>query len=137
MKQFRIFENGITNQLEVIKVGFSWPGFFFGWIWAAVKALPLHSIVLFVISFALAIIEISLEQAYAHIAGSTDEEVLSLAVMLFYFAPMMVVSIVVGNKGNDWRAERAMKKGFVQKEIVFAANPSHALICYVSRRDNR
>ena len=36
MKQYKIFENSLGT-IEIVKQGWSWPAFFFGFIWAFTK----------------------------------------------------------------------------------------------------
>ena len=38
MNHYKIYENQQRMQ-EVVKIGFSWPGFFFSWLWCFIKGL--------------------------------------------------------------------------------------------------
>jgi len=39
MKTYNLYKNS-SGQLELVKDGWSWPGFFFTWIWAFIKGMP-------------------------------------------------------------------------------------------------
>ena len=55
MKQYKIFENS-SGSRETIKQGWSWPAFFFGFIWAFVKKMYLLGIGLIVVFFLVGLI---------------------------------------------------------------------------------
>ena len=38
MKQYKIFKHPL-GKIEAVKQGWSWPAFFFNWIWALVKKM--------------------------------------------------------------------------------------------------
>ncbi len=87
MTEFDIYQHP-TKELEAIKFGFSWPGFFLGPIWLFVKGLWLYGLVILV----------------AIIVVNTQLPELSIAFLIG-------VSVVVGLKGNGWRCALLEKHG--------------------------
>ena len=90
MKQFDLYQHP-SKELQAVKVGFSWPGFFFPFIWAFVKGLWVHGFWLLA-----ALITIS-----AAIAAPVGNIV------------MLALNIFVGFRANDWRrTELWLKYGY-------------------------
>ena len=85
-----------TEGCEVVKRGFSWPGFFFGWIWAFVKKLWILGPVL--IPFDVAWI----------LAGEFGGEV-GFGIACFVD---LVISLIVGVNGNAWRQRNLERRGY-------------------------
>lgn len=96
--EFKVYKHKELGY-EAIKQGFSWPGFFFTWIWALVKKLWVHGLVLFVIVPALNTVGFTL------LEGNSLGIILGL---IFIFLP----SFIVGMKGNYWREESMSQRGY-------------------------
>lgn len=123
MKTYKIFKNPI-GKYEAVKQGWSWPGFFFGIIWACVKKMWALGLGLFTVFFILAII--------GHIVyGQTPELDAAFNVL------SCAVSIWFGMKGNQMREENLVKRGYIQApEIIHAGNPEAAVAQYISEYEN-
>jgi hypothetical protein len=97
---------------EAIKVGFSWPAFFFTWIWAFVKRLPKHGVALLGIFIAITAIESALpsDGLVGEFSG------------LIWFA----FSLVAGAYGNKWREADLANRDFEPVDRLEARSPSEA-----------
>lgn len=118
MKVYNIYENP-TNILEAVKQGWSWPGFFFNWLWSFVKKMYGFGFALIGTFFALGLLSGLLE-----ISGEVG---LSLIVNLLAFG----VSIYVGSNGNVKRQENLVSRGYELKTTVTASNPEGAIAMYM------
>ena len=84
-----------------IKDGWSWPAFFFNWIWALTKSLWIPAVISLVIIIPLIM------------AGGF---------------PSLAVGIVFGIYGNKWWANNVMKQGYSELTMVQAPNPASAIM---------
>ena len=82
MNTFDIFSNS-SGQVEVVKQGFSWPGFFFTWIWGYLAKLWIPATILLII-----------------------------ALILSPFFLSWIVGFASGIKGNEWRRDNLKTRGF-------------------------
>ena len=106
MKNFNIYEHD-DEPTQAVKVGWSWPGFFFTWLWAFVKKMPglgIGLLLLFIIT-----------GAYAE-----DSEGLSSIIPL-------AISIWLGLSGNKQREADLTKKGYKHVAEITAKRPKRAL----------
>ena len=101
-----------SREIEVIKNGFSWPGFFFGPVWALAKRLYPHAAVLIVIYVALIAAPL-----HDWIAISSE----------------IAVRVLVGLMGNDWRRRELARHGFRLEETVECATDGEALASFLAR----
>ena len=115
MKQFKIFKNPM-GQYEAVKIGWSWPGFFFTWIWAGIKGLWGH------FAWLLAVFIVT-----NLVAISDNLVLLSVAAMV-----SLGVSIAIGSQGNTMRETNLTSRGFQFQKIVNGANPEGAVAKYMS-----
>ena len=116
MKQYKVFANP-QGRCEAVKQGWSWPAFFFGWVWALVKKIWPLGIGIGVGFFALGFI-----MGLAG-AGQAGFAVIDLA--------GLVVAVTLGINGNRWREGNLVNRGYELKETVTAANPEGAVALYV------
>ena len=112
MKQFNIYTHP-AGMAEAVKQGWSWPAFFFGFMWAfAKRQWALGGAVLggaFALGFVLGLID----------AGLAGGLVLNLA--------SFILTIVFGLNGNAWREKNLMSRGYTRTDTVTAANAEAAL----------
>ncbi len=85
--------------VERVKRGFSWPAFFFTWIWALGHALWFHAIGFLVLFTAVMAVADALERPHPAWA----------MFMRFLVLPM---AIVFGAHGNRWRAADLRGRGY-------------------------
>lgn len=112
MKQFKIYENPAGIK-EAVKQGWSWPGFFFNWIWCFVKKLNGHGAGILIALFVLVILS----------AASAEMNILTSIVGIG-------VSIWLGSSGNSLREANLLKRGYDFKTTVSASNPEGAIAMY-------
>ncbi len=123
MKSFDVYRHPTQEGYQVVKQGFGWPAFFFGAIWAFVKKM-------WGLGFALLGINIVL---YYFQAGFEEEG--SVAGVLLMLLASMMVWIVVGVKGNDWRRRTLFQRGFEKVDTVNAATLDAAITSFEQSRD--
>jgi len=104
MKQFNIYKKDPDN-FDAVKVGWSWPAFFFGAIWAFSMRMWLLGIGIFV---AYIIIIIAGAQDIVHGIG-------------------LLISIVLGIKGNEWRSKKLVSQGYKYLGKINASDPNDAI----------
>ena len=118
MRQYKIFEHP-NGKIEAVKQGWSWPAFFFGWVWALVKKMW---------SVAGAVI------AGGILAGCLLEgvfEVSTSTVEALQFLLSFALGVVFGAAGNQWCQNNLQAHGYEYKETVSAANPDKATSLYL------
>lgn len=127
MKTFRIFEHPQRGK-EAVKVGFSWPAFFFGtllsffgcFLWLLYKGLWRQAGLWFVILLFVVFVENAIRSAeYVE----SMKEVMQYALFSCYFAIMLIPAF----QGNAWRARKLTDKGYVLRDTVDASSPAQAL----------
>lgn len=109
MKNFDIFNSPLHGN-TVVKKGWSWPGFLFCWIWMMVKGMW--------VTFAFTMLAII-------ILVSIVPEQSSRALAL-------VVNLIVGIFGNEWRVKELLRKGYTMMDTVSAGTAEQALSLYLN-----
>jgi hypothetical protein len=112
-KTYDIYEHPIGT-IEAVKVGWSWPAFFFTWIWALSKRMFVHGVLACIVYIVLGIIPI--ETGFS---------------ILF----SILVSIVFGFSGNDWKRNDLMKKGFEYITTFAGETPEGAIASFIKQND--
>lgn len=102
-----------TGAIEAVKKGWSWPGFFFTWIWAFVKNLYVAGAIVLGIGV-LALVNPYFEVALAIIAG-----------------------FVLGAKGNEMRQDNLLKRGFQFICKISALTPEGALALFAQEQNTQ
>ena len=118
MKTFNVYKHP-TQGIEAVKVGFSWPAFFFGIIWMLVKKLWGLAGACFVAYIVLSLIEKVTDQS-----GEGGAQAL---VYLILAAGYFTLWLVPAFKGNKWREENLTKRGYEQLTTVQAETPDAAV----------
>jgi hypothetical protein len=117
MKQFKIYSNP-QGTLEAVKVGWSWPGFIFQNFWALFKKMWLLGGAL---TFAYLLVEILSPSSYIFGMSGFDIFVITLS---------LILSIVFGIKGNEWREGNLKSRGYEYKGSLKAQNSEGAIAAY-------
>lgn len=116
MNKYKVFHHPMHG-FEAIKVGFSWPGFFFTWIWAFIKKLNTHGAILICVVFiADYFVKDMISEGYSFRPTRGD----SWAGLILLLALRILPSFIVGKKGNEWREKSMLQKGFEFKEEIEA-----------------
>lgn len=114
MKTFKVFSHP-TLGFQAVKVGFSWPGCLFSFIWAFVKKLWGHGFGILGINIIAALIEKTFEREKSD-AGTLLMILIQLGVYIF-----------VGMKGNEWRESNLRRRGFEFIDTVHTDTPDAAI----------
>jgi hypothetical protein len=126
IKQFKIYENALGIR-EAVKQGWSWPGFFFTFIWAFIKKMHgLGGSVLGGLAFLLVL--------FAALELSAREETVNALQALFGVVEIGL-AIVFGVNGNRWREFNLASRGYVAKATVSAETDESALAAYLETRN--
>jgi len=118
MKQFKIYANP-QGTYEAVKQGWSWPAFFFGFIWALVKKMWALGFGVLAVFFVLGFI--------GGAAGGDLEQGIDALTSI----GGLVLAIVFGVNGNKWRESNLTSRGYDFKDTVTAANGEGAIALYV------
>ena len=110
MKIYKVFKHP-EQGFKAVKHGFSWPGFFFGCIWALSRQLWLEAGLLILFGVAVSAIGFGVAQG-----SRVFSMILGVMYMLF-----------VGLKGNGWRARNLEARGFAFVGALRARDPQDAL----------
>jgi hypothetical protein len=109
-REFEIFTKPSFPSVAV-KRGFSWPAFFFNWIWAFTCGLWVEGVSIVLIGFALEYLE------YTVLANH----------LIFYFLFAIGFGIVIGVKGNFWRSRKLERDGYSFEGLITANSKASAL----------
>lgn len=112
MKQYKVFKHP-AGSIEAVKQGWSWPAFFFSFIWAMVKKMWGLGIGVLAGTFALGFF------IGAAGWGEGGDALVNIVAI--------IINIVFGLKGNSWREKNLASRGFEQVDTVTAANPEGAI----------
>lgn len=126
MKTFRIYEHPQGSHYAV-KLGWSWPGFLFGAIWALYKKLWLPGAGLFILFFILKVIEADVYMSSGEQAG---REISGLIGLLG-----IVLAILFGVNGNRWHENNLKSRGFELQDTLDAENPEAAIATWIKTKN--
>ena len=113
MKRFDIYEDPDRDTIEAVKHGFAWPAFFFTWLWAFAKGLPLHGTLLLAAWVAAPAGNQVVD------GGGPLEELLG--------ALPVVAAVCAGAFGNDWRRARLERRGAVKTGSIESPSAKQAI----------
>jgi hypothetical protein len=112
MKTFKVYKHP-TRGVEAVKVGFSWPAFFFNVVWMLLRKLWSASLLWLGLYFVLGLLKT--------VAASAEESVAQALVYLLLWAAYVALNLLPGFKGNQWREANLVQRGF---ELVGTAQTS-------------
>jgi Protein of unknown function (DUF2628) len=119
MKAFKIYKHPISGH-EAVKIGFSWPGFFFNVIWMLSKKLWGLAGFWFALYVVLSMIEI--------VADDSDSAPALQSIVYFALAGgYFALALAPGFKGSEWRTNNLEKRGFELIREVQAETPEGAI----------
>jgi hypothetical protein len=107
MQNYNIYKNSV-GIYEAVKGGWSWPGFFFTWIWCFVKKINSIGVGLLIYYMITWFIPI----------GEMD-------ILLFFIS--LGINIWLGSSGNKMRKTNLIKRGFQFQGSVISSNPDAAI----------
>lgn len=114
MKQFKVFKHPI-GEIQAVKVGWCWPAFCFGCFWAMFAKMWVLGVGLLIVSIALQI---------ASQSGSSISLIFNIA--------SIIISVILGLNGNQWRENNLISRGFDWKDTVGAANKDGAVAVFLN-----
>ncbi|WP_392552237.1 DUF2628 domain-containing protein [Orbus wheelerorum] len=123
MKNYKVFKHS-DGRIEAVKQGWSWPGFFFGFIWALVKKLWLVAGVLVAIGIISGIlVEVTAPDPYSYEYESSSTIFSGLLSNLV----MLLTAIFLGIRGNFLREKDLINKGYELIGTTTSENPDMAV----------
>jgi hypothetical protein len=122
MKTFRIYQHP-TRGIESVKVGFSWPAFFFNWFWMVSKQM-------WALSAIWGVVMIAIQLMLGSLANSPTAGGVATGL---YFAVNFGAKLAFGLRGNVWWSSHLEQRGYVRRALVVAANRDVALAQFASR----
>ncbi|MEN6330869.1 MAG: DUF2628 domain-containing protein [Smithella sp.] len=117
MKQYKVFKHP-SGAIEAVKQGWSWPAFFFSFIWAMVKKMWALGVGFFAAFFILGII-LGIILGLAGVKENAANGLINIAAI--------IANSVFGVNGNAWREKNLLSRGFEFRDTVTAANPDGAM----------
>jgi len=117
MRQYKVFVHP-AGSVEAVKIGWSWPAFFFSVVWALTKKMWL-------IAFGGLLIAIACGFSLAFFHLGDDQASLLLDIF------GLIANLIFGAKGNSWRMDKLLERGFDDADTVTAANKDGAIALYL------
>ena len=118
MKQYNIYVSPLGGR-EAVKLGWSWTGFFFVWIWCFVTKLNVHGVGILIINISLGYFEI--------IGGDLFK--------LIGWGVAAIILIWLGSEGNKLREKNLLKRGYEKQSSNKASSPEGALALYAKEHN--
>lgn len=117
MRTYKIFTSPDGTD-EAVKQGWSWPAFFFTWVWAFLKKLWLRGVGTLILVFLAGMAEL------LQVPAVTDAEggIVGLVGLL--------VALVYGSEGNEWRETVLLRRGYRTQGVVEATTPLEAVLVW-------
>ena len=109
--EFDVFEHA-SGRYEAVKHGFSWPAFFFTFVWAFVKRLWLLGVVVLGLAVAAAFAP-GFQEFVQRVFGDGGLG--------------LVISLILGFKGNEWKRQHLIERGWRHVTVVEATHPQNAI----------
>ncbi len=113
MKVYKIYTHP-AGQIEAVKQGWSWPGFFFGGFWALFKKMWGVAALVFGGAIAAA--------ALAPLAFGSETHVLDII--------SIIIGLILGWGGNGWREANLRKRGYECAGDVEGQNVDSAIASF-------
>jgi len=105
--QYDVYKHPVIGY-KAVKQGFSWPAFFFTWIWAFSKKMWIEGLLMLCVG--VFIIAVS--------SGGGP---------FIMFVVDLCICIYIGKKGNEWRRDSLKKRGFEHLKTLVAESPDAAI----------
>ena len=130
MKFFEVYSHP-TYGITAVKNGFAWPGCVFSWIWLLLCGMWVRSIAALAIPWVgsgllVMVYGVLFTAGDTPFAEMEDESVGQLYINVAG-ACGLIVSLIVGAKGNAWRRTRLLKRGFEHVKSVHAQSADAAV----------
>jgi len=106
-----IFKNPQSGRIKKVKVGFSYPTLFFGWIALCVKGLPGYGLIVLGIQFAGTFV-ISLLSLYVAKGVSYRGHPDGIFLAVIFLCPL-ALHVFLGFYANQWQAKSLIGRGWI------------------------
>tara|TARA_Y100001960_G_C14697667_1_gene839863 strand:- start:964 stop:1455 length:492 start_codon:yes stop_codon:yes gene_type:complete len=136
MKNFKIFENDKTGAIVSIKDGWSWPAFFFNFIWCFVKKLHMIGIGLVIFTIVSEVI-IAENTTYYYDDYYHDYYYEDSNLAILFALINIAIAIWLGVTGNEKRCDYYESVGFIYQGMVTAVSPDAAIATYARGTGNQ
>lgn len=120
MKTFDVYSRS-NKGYEAVKKGFSWPAFFFNWIWALIKGLWMIALGFIGVYILLGILY----------ELSNQNPILEIFSNIF----LSILVIMFGVKGNDQYRNNLLKRGFNKIGTVNATGTTAAINMVIANQE--
>ncbi len=120
MKHYRIFENK-AGRREAVKQGWSWPAFFFTFIWAFVKRLYGAGLLILIGVGLIAFMSWRADELFA----MGDKGARSFDHLCE--SARWIIMVLLGVNGNELRERNLLAGGYELRGVVAAQSPQEAL----------
>jgi hypothetical protein len=121
MNTFNIFSHPVAA-IEAVKVGFSWPAFFFGSLWMLDKGLWVRAALWFA-SYSAVKLVVTLADK---VQGGDY-------LGLFLIGILAALALIAGVNGNRWWEQRLLKRRYRRMTTVTAPTPEEAILKYLDQ----
>lgn len=136
MKTFNVYQHP-TLGYQAVKVGFCWPAFFFGGIWALVSKMWVASALIWLIGLIAGAIAaaiaggvlgvVDLNMRNEGYTGAIPSAYWDVVIGFAELVGFLIVQVVVGINGNKWRSKNLLGRGYEKIATVHAGNKEAAL----------
>jgi hypothetical protein len=115
MRSFNLYKHPKLEIVEAVKVGFSWPAFFFNFFWMLIKSLWVQASVYLIACILLSNLD--------KVAQKANSDFLDTMMLIFIPAAMFIPGIM----GNKWREKKMQKQGYEFLKTIQAKSPKVAV----------
>jgi len=115
MRSFNLYKHPRVEIVEAVKVGFSWPAFFFNFFWMLIKSLWVQASVYLIACILLSNLD--------KVAEKANSDFLDTMMLIFIPAAMFIPGIM----GNKWREKKMQKQGYEFLKTIQAESPKVAV----------
>ena len=113
MNQFKIFKHPNNNKdIQAVKQGFCWPAFFFHPIWIFVSGM-----------WAIGLNFVIVSLVFLFLWNRVHDPIS----FIFYSC----ITIIPAFKGNNWREQNLISRGYELKDLITAGNKEGAIALYL------
>jgi hypothetical protein len=115
MKTYSLYKHPRLDIVEAVKVGLSWPAFFFNFFWMLIKRLWIQAGLYLMAGILLSNLD--------KIADKANSESLDTFMLISYSALLLVPGFL----GNKWRDKNLRKQGYEFVDSIQAESPKAAI----------
>ena len=126
MKNYNIYKHP-DGKIEAVKQGWSWPAFFFGWIWALIKQLWMVAVLIIAYAIISSIVIQLMTPSYDYYEYGGEDLSQAFLLQSISLLIQLGIAIFLGVKGNSLREANLIKRGYECIGNINAVNPDSAI----------